>query len=200
MTAERRAVLLLLALAVAGQGLRAWRNAPADAPGGLALLPGLPTAQPRQHRDSSLALARPLRSGERIDLDRAAAPELARLPRVGLGLARRIVADRERFGPFGSLEALDRVPGVGPGLLKVIGPHAAFSATPALASPPASAVALNSATAAELEALPHVGPALAERIVAYRTRHGPFASVDSLVRVPGVGPGILARIQSRLRL
>lgn len=214
MTAERRAVLLLLGLAVGGQGLRLWLARPGEAPGAVALLPGLPTAEPRAHRDSGIALARPLAAGERIDLDRASALELTRLPRVGIGLAKRIIQDREQHGPFGNLEALDRVPGIGPGLLRQLAPHAAFSSLPSpLPSPATSASSpgpaatlpeavldLNRATTAELERLPFIGPALAERIVAYRGRHGPFPAVDSLVLVPGVGPAILAKVRARLRV
>ena len=47
---------------------------------------------------------------------------------------------------------------------------------------------LNRATAEQLEALPGIGPALAERIVAYRRQHGPFRRLEDLTRVSGVGP------------
>ncbi len=53
---------------------------------------------------------------------------------------------------------------------------------------------LNRAGAAELQVLPGIGPALAERIVADRGSNGPFASVEDLSRVPGVGPATVARI------
>jgi competence protein ComEA len=39
---------------------------------------------------------------------------------------------------------------------------------------------------------------MARQIVAFRERHGPFAAVDSLVRVPGIGPATLAKIRERL--
>jgi competence protein ComEA len=48
-----------------------------------------------------------------VDLDRATQREIERLPWVGPALARRIVANRDSFGSFGSLEALGRVKGVG---------------------------------------------------------------------------------------
>jgi competence protein ComEA len=44
---------------------------------------------------------------------------------------------------------------------------------------------LNSATPADLETLPGIGTALAARMVAYRSTHGPFRSVDELRQVPG---------------
>ena len=51
---------------------------------------------------------------------------------------------------------------------------------------------LNSADQATLETLPHVGPALAQRIIAYRDEHGGFASVDELAEVSGIGDKIFA--------
>jgi len=47
---------------------------------------------------------------------------------------------------------------------------------------------VNTAGVAELERLPGVGPALASRIVGYRTRHGRFRTAEELSRVPGIGP------------
>ena len=49
-------------------------------------------------------------------------------------------------------------------------------------------VSLSSATLDELDALPGVGPITAQKILDYRTEHGPFASVDDLDAVPGIGP------------
>jgi competence protein ComEA len=228
MPPERRAVLLVLGLAVLGQGIRLWVGQPDVPPGGIRLIGGGIPSAPGAHRDSSVALARPLKPGERIDLDRASAAEIARLPRVGLKLARTIVANRGTNGAFGSLEALDRVPGIGPGLLKAIGEQVEFSTARRLGgsspeaeagiaaqasvhgAPPASpasraaelpsrrALDLNSASAAELEQLPFVGPYMAQQIVAYRGRHGRFPAVDSLVRVPGVGPATLAKIRGHV--
>lgn len=68
--------------------------------------------------------------GAPVDLDRAGAAEIERLPRIGPVLARRIVADRDSLGPFGSLEGFGRVKGVGPALLRTVGPHVTFSLQP----------------------------------------------------------------------
>lgn len=54
---------------------------------------------------------------------------------------------------------------------------------------------VNRATAAELEALPGVGPATSTAIVAERERNGPFLTVDDLERVPGIGPAKLASLR-----
>src|SRR5438876_6319233 len=124
---NRRAVLLLVALGAAGAIVRLAGN-PGSPPGAIAYRPA---PGPRSSLDTIAArasrLARPLRKGDTIDLDLASLEDLVRLPRVGPGLAARIVADREEHGPFGSLEGLDRVSGVGPSLLEAIKPYAAFS-------------------------------------------------------------------------
>lgn len=52
---------------------------------------------------------------------------------------------------------------------------------------PAAKVNLNTATAAQLDALPGVGPVLAQRIIDYRERHGGFRSVSDLRQVDGIG-------------
>lgn len=53
---------------------------------------------------------------------------------------------------------------------------------------PAAPLDINGATAQQLERLPRIGPALAQRIVAWREAHGPFASLDDLRHVRGIGP------------
>lgn len=62
-----------------------------------------------------------------IDPDVATEEELDRLPRVGPALARRIVANRDSFGPFGSLEELQRVRGIGPSVAAGLALHVTFS-------------------------------------------------------------------------
>lgn len=59
---------------------------------------------------------------------------------------------------------------------------------------------LNEATAAELEALPGVGPALAAAIVEDRQRNGPFAAIEDLDRVSGIGPAKLAALRGQVRV
>lgn len=60
---------------------------------------------------------------------------------------------------------------------------------------PTGPVAINRATASELESLPGVGPVLAARIVAYRDQNGPFSVVEDLLSVPGIGEAKLAALR-----
>ena len=205
MPAEHRAILMLLLLAASGQGVRYLLSRPGEAPGGVQILADSPARSAVAHRDSAVQLARPLGPGEKVDLNRAPALELARLPKVGPALARTIVAGREAHGPFGGLSGLDQVPGIGPGLLAVLAPYAAFSGGPGGPSPPSAVgslagpgapLDLNRATVGELDRLPGIGPAKAQAIVAYRDSHGPFRSGADLAGVPGIGPALAARLQN----
>lgn len=78
--------------------------------------------------------------------------------------------------------------GSGPG-----GPGASGGST-------AATVDINTADAAALEALPGIGPSIAQAIVEWRTANGPFASVDELEDVPGIGPATLAEIRDSARV
>ena len=51
---------------------------------------------------------------------------------------------------------------------------------------------------AQLETLDGIGPVLAQRIVDYRETNGPFASVEGLLEVKGLGPGILEAIRPQI--
>jgi competence protein ComEA len=60
-------------------------------------------------------------------MDTATQQEIESLPRVGPALARRILANRDSLGPFGSLSALRRVRGIGPATLQLLSSHVTFS-------------------------------------------------------------------------
>lgn len=70
-------------------------------------------------------------------------------------------------------------------------PAAGQASGAAAGSAGAGKVNLNTASVEELDALPKVGPVLAQRIVDWRKEHGPFKSVEELDAVDGVGPKML---------
>lgn len=105
-----------------------------------------------------------------IDAVRAARGFTAKADRTAVNLA-RLLADGEqivvpRRGPNGA-------------------PAAASSAAP---GSPGALININTATVAELETLPGVGPVLAQRIIDYRDQHGPFTKPEDLQNVSGIGP------------
>lgn len=59
---------------------------------------------------------------------------------------------------------------------------------------------VNSADATTLEALPGVGPALAQRIVDYRGQHGPFGTVKGLQNVSGIGQKLALRLEPLIQV
>ena len=61
-------------------------------------------------------------------------------------------------------------------------------------------VLVNRASAKEFEALDGIGPVLASRIVSYRKANGPFATIEDLLKVPGIGAGTLSKFKSKLRV
>lgn len=62
----------------------------------------------------------------------------------------------------------------------------------------ASRVNLNTADAAALESLPGIGPALAQRIIDYRTANGPFQTTAEIQDVRGIGAGIYEKIKDSI--
>ncbi|MGJ0388511.1 helix-hairpin-helix domain-containing protein [Microbacterium sp. CGR1] len=71
---------------------------------------------------------------------------------------------------------------------------------PGAVAPADDRVDLNAADQAALETLPRIGPALAERIIAWRDENGRFQSVDDLLAVPGIGEKLLAGIREGVRV
>lgn len=61
-------------------------------------------------------------------------------------------------------------------------------------------VLINRASTKEFEALDGIGPVLASRIVSYRKANGPFATIEDLLKVPGIGAGTLSKFKSKLRV
>lgn len=61
-------------------------------------------------------------------------------------------------------------------------------------------IALNRASAKELESLDGIGPVLAARIIAYRNQNGPFLAIDDLMKVSGIGTVKFAQFKEKLRI
>jgi competence protein ComEA len=61
-------------------------------------------------------------------------------------------------------------------------------------------VDLNTASAAELETIPGIGPAMAQRILEWRRDHGPFVHVEDLLNVRGIGTKTLEKLRPFVRI
>ena len=61
-------------------------------------------------------------------------------------------------------------------------------------------IAINRASAKELEALDGIGPVLASRIIAYRNANGPFVTLEALLEVSGIGPAKFDQFKEKIRL
>ena len=70
-------------------------------------------------------------------------------------------------------------------------------ATP-LVEKPATVVNLNTATVADLEQLPGVGPTTAARIVEYRVKRGPFKKIEELMNVQGIGEKSFLKLKAQI--
>jgi competence ComEA-like helix-hairpin-helix protein len=199
------AVLVLVSVVRWGWSARAAGEASAAAE---SVLPEL-LADTREAAAEGARRAAPLAEGERIDPNRAPEVELDRLPGVGPSTARAIAAAREEGVVFRRPEDLMSVRGIGEATLERMRPALDLSAPPAGRAPVARApgarareprtasgalVDLNLAGPEELQALPGIGPALADRIVDAR-REQMFTTLDDLLRVRGIGPATVERLR-----
>ncbi|MCR4341893.1 MAG: helix-hairpin-helix domain-containing protein [Gemmatimonadaceae bacterium] len=137
--AERKALLFLAAVVSLGAGVRAVRAVSRDA----AADPAATAALSDQLRrvDSARAASKagtrgrsprkkPSASIGLVDLDTSSVALIETLNGIGPALAKRIVADRDSSGPFGSLAGLSRVKGIGPALSAKLAPQVTFSRLP----------------------------------------------------------------------
>jgi competence ComEA-like helix-hairpin-helix protein len=220
-----RGGILLLTLAVLRLGLAHVRTPGGFLPEGGTELEVL-LSESREVQSAEARRSAPMGPGETLDPNRCDEEDFDRLPGVGPATAQALVLDREENGGFYGPDDLLRVAGIGPAKLSRIRPFLDFSGgmplelrrgasrggepsiegggwpdrgespggrgSPSVRRP----VDLNRAPSEELETLPGIGPALAERIIESRMKDGPFRAADDLLRVPGIGPSTLLKIRS----
>jgi competence ComEA-like helix-hairpin-helix protein len=137
--AERKALLFFSVVLVLGASTRAYRTlhsrSPVDAASRSALERQIKAAdsarkaglrKPKREKKQKTA-PKPLGP---LDLDVATEKEIEGLRHVGPTLAKRIVADRDSFGPFGSMEGLTRVKGIGLSMVEKLDSAVTFSLVP----------------------------------------------------------------------
>ncbi len=173
---RRRALVLAVAalalLAVAGRTL-AGAGAAAEQPV-QALVAESPAAAPKRVVKVAGAVRRPgrnrLAEGKRVaDAVARAGGATASADTAAINLAAPVADGMQVLVPR-------RVPGAGAGAA-------------------GTRVSLSSATAAELDALPGIGPVTAQKILDYRAQHGGFRSIDDLNAIPGIGPARIEQLR-----
>jgi competence protein ComEA len=131
-----------------------------------------------------------------IDLNTADAKALAGVPGVGDVLAAEIIKAR----PFKTVEDLKNIKGIGPGKkFDSLKPYfmVAKPTTTAGGSKlaPGEKININTATAEQLDKLPDVGAVKSKAIIDYRTKNGPFAKIEDVTKVKGIGAATFAKIK-----
>lgn len=181
---RRLLLAALLAIVAVVAGIRHFGARPQPAPLVVAPVrsraaPPAAAARPGLVVDVEGAVARPgivrLPAGSRVSDAVARAGGLTRkASRAGVNLAAPVSDGEQVLVPAGGAAPLASAAGAGP---------------------PSGPVSLSSATAEQLDTLPGIGPVTAQKIVDYRTQHGPFPSVDALDAIPGIGPARIAQLQ-----
>jgi competence protein ComEA len=130
-----------------------------------------------------------LRSGRRVDdAVHQAGGATRRADLAGVNLAAKVSDGQQII-----------VPAAGASGAPATGPAGSAGGTGA-GTAPGQSLNLNTATTEQLDQLDGVGPATAQKIVAYRQAHGGFRSVSELDQVPGIGEKKLAALKDRVRV
>jgi len=138
------------------------------------------------------------RSARVLDINRVTIEDLDSLQGVGKVLAQRIIEFRDKRGGIRTLEELSGIEGLSPKKLALISQGLTTIATAATVAPAPKILNLNTATAEELEALPGIGPTLANAILEVRRSKGGFRSLDDLQDVPGLGEATFLKFADRV--
>ena len=112
---------------------------------------------------------------------------------AGLNLAERVVE-----GTKIEIAGSDSIQGFMPSMSSVVSPEpkrVVASASVERDDAPQGLISLSRASASELDKLPGVGPATAEKIIAHRQQYGPFVTVEDLMKVKGIGPKKMEKIR-----
>ncbi len=192
------ALLLVAAATAALAVVLVWQEAPRVEP-----VPGLPVVvEPTAAPPGPTPSAGPPESLVVAVAGRVVRPGLVRVP-----AGARVADVLEAAGgplPGTDLAAVNLARRVSDGEQVAVGvpgaPDAAAPGGPGPgAGPPDAVLDLNTATVAQLDALPGVGPVTAERIVEWRTRNGQFATVEQLREVEGIGERRFGQLRELVR-
>lgn len=144
---------------------------------------------------------------ERLNINAATEEELMTLPGVNRVVAQNIVEYRDCIGGFKKVEDLALVSGIGASKLEVIkleicvssrtssSQHSPSSLRKDLEYQSCTGMNINTATPAQLMSIRGITEKIAKNIVVYRAEHGPFKSIEDLVRVNHINSSLLDKIR-----
>lgn len=144
---------------------------------------------------------------ERLNINTATEEELMTLPGVNRTVAQNIVEYRDCIGGFKKVEDLALVSGIGATKLEAIkleicvssrtssSQHSPSSLRKDLDHQSCTGVNINTATAAQLMSIRGITEKIARNIVVYRAEHGPFKSIEDLVRVNHINSSLLDKVR-----
>ncbi len=143
-------------------------------------------------------LPRPTYTRERnrlqpFDINSADTTQLKKLRGIGTKLAARIVKFRDKLGGFENINQLQEVYGLPPEIVDSLRKYTFVGN-----SFVASKVNINAATVVQLQQHPYLGYKLARHIVAYRTQHGPFASLEDLRKIKTIDEATFQKVKPYL--
>ena len=143
-----------------------------------------------------------------VNINTATQGQLETLPGIGPAKAAAIIQYRNDHGPFTSVAQLDNVSGIGPATMAnlsgqiSVGDGETVSTEKAETAAPRSPSAgpqvnINTASEAQLQDLPGIGPAKAAAIIAFRERVGSFGRCEELDKVEGIGMATVSALMEQ---
>jgi competence protein ComEA len=130
-----------------------------------------------------------------FDINAADTTQLKKLRGIGTKLAARIVKFREKLGGFKSVDQLQEVYGLPPEMVDSLRKYTFVGDTFV-----GTRLNINAATVTQLQQHPYLGYKLARHIVAYRTQHGPFVSLEDLRNIKTIDEATFQKVKPYLTL
>lgn len=187
------AVLIAIGITIFATARAPTEEAPPPLPSAISAVPAPPTSSSAMVISVVGKVATPglvtLTSGARVDdAIKAAGGLLPGTDDTALNLARRLTDGEQIYVGIPTPADADTIPA----------PDSPGNPTPANrkgAKTPTAPVNLNTATTDQLQTLPGIGPAMAQRILTWRAQHGRFDSISQLREVTGIGDARFAKLQ-----